>query len=490
MRAVYVVLILTAMWQHGGAQGTCPATGTNCIYNNIALLPTSNSDPNSHYYIGGLFGIHQNVNNAYACADAPLRVEEVINLEAFLWAIDKYRRIIHNNISIGGVAFDTCSRYQQTIEGILSFETCKITLSDTNPPSPRNLLAYIGPGDNYDTMSSAKLLKDMNKTQVSYGASTNLLSRKGEAYDFLLRTIPSDAINLKALSVLIRNQLKAKYVQVLYSNDEFGVAEYTKFKEEAESLGICIVYQSGIPAEPSASEIFNIADTVYRNQKTRHVLLLAPKTQARNFLTQMKQRNSIDFRKLMFFGTWDSSVVDGLDVSAYTTTLRSPGVLDPDVNEFYTHLDNLKPKRNSQNKKWFTEFWNLMLDCGTRTCNEDTDSLAGRYQRSPHVPYILAAVKAVIQGIKDGATRACTTGILCSNYLNVNNRGQQIYTGIINATGGPYFQTSGVMKGDASNAFSDLQIHLYEALAGQPVKDTLVSICYSVCNDFLLEIRS
>ncbi|XP_061197344.1 metabotropic glutamate receptor 6-like [Saccostrea echinata] len=482
MRSLHTLLFLAAVLRCAHAQSTCPAASSGpCLYTKRAILPVSGSAPNLHYYIGGLFGVHERVNDAYACASAPIREEEIINLEAFLWAIEKYKTI-HPTVSIGGVAFDTCSRYQRTLEDILSFETCKVQLNDLNPPSPRNLLAYIGPGDNYDAMSSARLLKDMNKTQVSYAASSSLLSDKGETYDFFLRTVPSDAIHLKALSMLIATQLNAKYVQVLYIDNEFGHAQFKTFKEDIEkqTQKVCIVHPASIPAEPSAADLSTLANAVYDRRSVRHVVLLAPKGLARSVLEKLKDnfktKDPALFSRMMFFGTWDSSVVDGLDVSSYATSLQSPTPLDSDVAEFYRYLNALKPKINTRNKEWFTEYWNAKLNCATRTCNED-ETLENKYSRSPYVPYTLAAVKAVIQGIKNGATKACSTGDLCSNYLNTNNRGQQIYTGIINTTDGAmhYFQASGQMKGDASNSFSNLRINLYEAQAGRAVQVTHVA---------------
>jgi ABC-type branched-subunit amino acid transport system substrate-binding protein len=449
----------------------------NCIYTNRAIAPTTNNNPNLHYYIGGLFGIHERVNDAYSCASAPIREDEVINLEAFLWAIERYK-FIHPNVSIGGVAFDTCSRFQQTLEDILSFETCKIQLNDVNPPTPRNLLAYIGPGDDYDAMSSARLLKDMNKTQVSYGASSIKLSNKREMYDFFLRTVPSEAIKLKALSLFIGNALNAKYVQVLHTSDEYGMVDYMYFKEEAAKRNICIVYHAGVSADPSDAELTTIANAITQKKSARHVVVLSSKGLARVILQKIKDYDVNAFSELLFFGTWDSSVVNGLGVSAYATSLKSPDAFDSDVTAFYNYLNNLRPVDNARNRNWFQEYLNAKLNCISNNCQNQT--LQGKYERSPYVPYTLAAVKAVIQGIKDGATRACSSGDLCSTYLNTNNRGQQIYTGIVNvqdgSTGMQYFQSSGTMIGDASNSFSSLMIYLYEAPDGQQVTMTEVRI--------------
>jgi hypothetical protein len=87
-----------------------------------------------------------------------LKGEKTIYLP-FLWAIKTYQ----SPISAGGVAFDSCSSSDQIIENILSFETCKVTLGETNPVSPRNLLAYVGPDRSSQISAVSSLLYEMNK---------------------------------------------------------------------------------------------------------------------------------------------------------------------------------------------------------------------------------------------------------------------------------------------------------------------------------------
>jgi hypothetical protein len=79
-----------------------PASTTTCPYKNIGFYQSSKNQVNHHYYIGGLFGVHETPTDAYSCALSGIRDRGIINLEAFLWAIKTYQ----SPISAGGVAAD------------------------------------------------------------------------------------------------------------------------------------------------------------------------------------------------------------------------------------------------------------------------------------------------------------------------------------------------------------------------------------------------
>ncbi|KAK3083711.1 hypothetical protein FSP39_001860 [Pinctada imbricata] len=106
----------------------------------------------------------------------------------------------------------------------------------------------------------------------------------------------------------------------------------------------------------------------------------------------------------------------------------------------------LTQSQNYWNTKWFSEFRDQKHGCNvlTNPCNTSL-TLRGRYERDPFVPFTLAAVRAAIIGIQDGANTHCNTKDLCSSYLNNINRGQYINDGIINAQLGNkrFFDNSG-----------------------------------------------
>lgn len=157
----------------------------------------------------------------------------------------------------------------------------------------------------------------MNKIQVSYGVLINLLFNKGEIYDFFLRIVFSDVINIKVLSMLISSILNVKYVQVFYMKDDIGMVEYMKFKEEVVSLGICIVYYFGFFVDLLVLEIMIIVDVVFVKVKIRYVVVLVLEFQVKNFLFEMKNRNLNKFIELIFFGLWNFRVIEGFEVNVY-----------------------------------------------------------------------------------------------------------------------------------------------------------------------------
>lgn len=429
------------------AQETCPSSSSSCQYTNIGLTPTTNHLPTQHYYIGGMFSIHERASDAYSCQSAPIRDRGILNMEAFHWAIKEFGS--GQDVSVGGVSMDSCSRVEQVIENVLSFETCKVRFGDLNAVSPRNLLAYVGPDRSAETMAVSVLLKDMNKTEVTHAATAPELSNK-DKYPFLLRSVPSDNYDATIIAELLK-KLNVRYVQGVYLGNSYGRGGFMALKARLDD--VCMVYETEMPVDATADQLENIADELLQRKQTRFVIMYTDAPNARKMMSAIQQRNSIDVQNLVFIGTssWgDSTVVtDNLPINAYTVTLSNPSTLASDVAKFYQYLNTLKPSQNTWNP-WFRTYWNDKLQCATRICSEASDSLNGRYNPDVYIPYTIIAVRAIIEGVKAAAIEACGVNDLCSILLNQENRGQRIYGAI---AGRSYFTA-----GELSNIHVSYQI--------------------------------
>ena len=470
LQSLAVVVMVISCMKLASAQGTCQGVNS-CVYDNIAIRGTTNSLPNTHYYIGGLFGVHELAPDSYSCSDAAYRDRGMVNLEAFMWAIKEYRPA-NSVVSIGGIALDTCSRPEQTIENILSFETCKVSFGNVNPPTPRNLLVYIGPDTSSDAMSSAMMLKDMNKTQISHAATSPELSNMG-MYPFFLRTVPSDIYNSKIMASLL-TRLNTRYVLAVYVEDSHGMGGYNAFKTEAATENICIVHNVHVPTNPTSAQLDAMTTALADRKTVRYIVMFSTSAQSRMLLEAINARRPTDFRNFIFIGTssWTSAVVDNLDVSAYHAGLSVPSSFATDTQRFYAYLNTLQVNSNSWDQKWFRGWRDSKYGCTNTNPCTDTQTLAGKYSEDPYVPFTLAAVKAAIDGIQAGARASCNTTDLCSSFLNLDNRGQKIYDGIVNAQRGAdrYFNN----VGDASAAFTDYTVYKVDGGAGQPTASVKV----------------
>ena len=57
--ALVIVILIACMFGIIKGQEDCPASTTTCPYKNIGFYKSSNNQVNHHYYIGGLFGVHE-----------------------------------------------------------------------------------------------------------------------------------------------------------------------------------------------------------------------------------------------------------------------------------------------------------------------------------------------------------------------------------------------------------------------------------------------
>ncbi|KAJ8312617.1 hypothetical protein KUTeg_009990, partial [Tegillarca granosa] len=416
------------------SQETCPASSDSCFYDNVAVMEAETDVVNKHFYLGGLFGIHEHGVDAYSCDKAALRSRGIINLEAFMWAIKNYQGTDLNRVFVGGLGMDSCSMAEKTIENILSYELCKIRVAGPTKKevSPRNLMAYVGPDRSAEARATAVLLREMNRTLVSHAATSPMLTNGDNP--FFLRTVPSDKYDSKIMTSLLADHLQAKYVQAVYLGNSYGRDGFHMLKNELHAKKVCVVADQELPVSASEQQMTAVIDKIMQNKVTRYVILYLDKDNAKTFLAKFKNEQPNEIQNFIFFGTssWaeDSSVTLNTQVSGYTISLDAPSILSNDVERFYTYFDNLKPRNNSWNP-WFKAYWDGILGCDqNRVCDENVDTIAGRYSRDVYVPYTLMAVKAVIDGVRAKANEICTQNDMCSKFLNERNRGQNIFEGI------------------------------------------------------------
>lgn len=439
-----IFLVLAFGFANG--QQDCPASTKVCPYENIGYYPAANNQANQHYYIGGLFSVHEQPMDAYSCADAVIRDRGMINLEAFLWAIKNFP----SAISTGGVALDSCSSSDQNIENILSFETCKVRFGEQNPVSPRNLLAYVGPDRSSQVTAVSSLLYEMNKTHISHAATSPYLRNTGKD-TFFLRTVPTDVKDVEIMGQLLK-RLNSRFVLALYQDDDYGMGLWQSFQTTMNQSNICIVYSQKM----TTTNMAKVATDLQSENRVmaRIIVLLMSADRIKPLMTYFRSTN-FPLGQFYFFGTssWGTSadITTGGGVSGYTILVAPPLPIQNDLNSFYTYLDTLKPSKNLQNP-WYEKWWRSKVGCTTgdlATC-ESTLSLANRNIRDVYTPFTLMAVRAIQKGIEAVAKTTCSnsnsTTLLCSNLLNQWNRGQLIKDAIISATdsnNNRYFQTNG-----------------------------------------------
>ena len=102
--------------------------------------------------------------------------------------------------------------------------------------------AVLGTDTSFTTVPLANLLSMFNITQVSYGATTRVLSTKRDLYKSFFRTVPSDTHQLKVmLDIFVK--FKWNYIFAIGSDDDYGRLAVSEMKTLALKKDICITVE-------------------------------------------------------------------------------------------------------------------------------------------------------------------------------------------------------------------------------------------------------
>ena len=105
--------------------------------------------------------------------------------------------------------------------------------------------AVIGTGMSFTTIPLASLLSLYYIPQVSYAASSRLLSKK-DLYKSFFRTIPSDTNQIVVMLDII-TKFKWNYVFAVGSDDDYGKLGISELKQQSLGRGVCISHDEYIP---------------------------------------------------------------------------------------------------------------------------------------------------------------------------------------------------------------------------------------------------
>ncbi|KAK6192482.1 hypothetical protein SNE40_003940 [Patella caerulea] len=399
------------------------------------MLKSARNDPTDHYYIGGMFGVHEQGYDAYSCSNA-IRTRGIVNLEAFLWSIKKFSSLNPTpGIDVGGVAFDSCSRKEQTIENVMSFAHCNLRPMGVDR---RHLLAYVGPDRSSEALAISSVMADLNITYISHAATSPELSDSTK-HPFFLRTAPSDIHD----AVIMANMLGvagAEFAILLYLDNDYGRAGSMKFQEEINNKkDVCIGQSMAVTPSPSDAEIIQIVQNLQKYQEMRYVVLFMDAAHARMILEAVNSRPAIA-SKFIFIGTssWGRSpdVIRGLIPTANNSIVMSHVVSNTYtqyVEEFKAHWAGLRPDARTDGvvNPWLMEYFQQEYNCrfdinGAGKCNTTVNRLSDDVI-DVYVPYTIMAVEAIIKGVKAAAEEKCSGNNLCSDLLNLENQGTVIY---------------------------------------------------------------
>ncbi|KAK2851199.1 hypothetical protein Q5P01_007475 [Channa striata] len=165
-------------------------------------------------------------------------------------------------------------------------------------------VAVIGPDSSSNTITPAALLGAYLIPQISYEASTEMLSNKF-LYPSFFRTIPSDKNQVTAMIQLLIH-FNWTWVALLGSDNDYGRQGMQSLSQLAPDYGICIAYQTVIPSLTANTihKMRNIVDGILM-AKVNVIVVFSSKTILSRFFPFVIERN---VTKKVWIGTEDWSV--------------------------------------------------------------------------------------------------------------------------------------------------------------------------------------
>uniref|UniRef100_A0A667ZE47 G-protein coupled receptors family 3 profile domain-containing protein n=1 Tax=Myripristis murdjan TaxID=586833 RepID=A0A667ZE47_9TELE len=203
--------------------------------------------------IGGLFPVHLQTNRTTMPGNG-------FQLQVMTFAIQEINQRtpkVLPNLTIGYDIYDTCGDVTFAIRatfGLLKdkFNSCfQPGDSNSTVPEPH---AKVVIGERYSEVSVAvaRILTLSSVAQISYGSTSELLSKKRKFPTFL-RTLSSDTYQTKAIAKLVE-KFNWKIVSVVGSDDEYGKYGSEQLIDIFTEMDICIDFKKILPGDFSVDE--------------------------------------------------------------------------------------------------------------------------------------------------------------------------------------------------------------------------------------------
>ena len=336
---------------------------------------------NKDFMIGGLFPVYDCLGFGH---------ENLELHEAMLFAIDRINNDMNllPNLTIGYDVRDTCNNPSIGLNEAITFYLDYVPGNFSDPV----FLGVVGAANNSVTHPVASFLglDVIQVPMVSYASSDATLSNK-HIYKYLLRTIPSDNLQVNAMVDLV-SYFGWEYVNVIFDDNEYGDSGSNAFVDAATEHGICVDVKFGIlPSEVSdANETIMKAISKLLNSKASVVVVFSDEDTVLALFKEFNRTGSM--RELVWIASdrW---------ASAASVRDRFPEIakgmfgfqLHTDyVEEFDDYLSQLNPITNIRDPFFRTDVY-FHLYCNNVSCPEDLTEHPD-YSQGDVVPFVIDAV--------------------------------------------------------------------------------------------------
>lgn len=404
-------------------------------------------------YIAGVFDIHNQGLRLFSCGDIKM-LRGYQNLEAFQFAIDlvnkkqgQFKDIL-SGVTLGGIGLDSCSSYVRAGNLVSNINNGLVKIAKHSVSvNPNEIFAYIGGPTSDSSIYLSRILRTLRLPLISYAATSVQLADQNR-YPYFLRTVPADDKLVNAMTnFLIRNDIR--YVQVVYTANNYGIRGSEVFNETAKEKRICVgqtiqFSDKGISLSDSAN---NVVTSLLEKPLANAIVIFAEPLYINALLKAINREPLAVQRKYKFVGaslwgkTWDAV----RNVENIAEDSVSMAISNDDIYEFNEYLKSKTLENHAQNP-WFSEFYERIFNCYLtekkgnlfRPCWSTTQSVVStrEYVQDDSVPNVINSVFATAIALDQTLKQVCGvnyTGV-CTAFKGQQAIGKRLFENLKNVS--------------------------------------------------------
>ncbi|XP_067897823.1 extracellular calcium-sensing receptor-like [Heterodontus francisci] len=279
-----------------------------------------------------------------------------------IFTIDEINKdpVLLPNTMLGYRIVDSCDVSAEALKGALQIlNGDEGTLSHNNCHGFSSVPVIIGDAGSSRSAAVSRILGLFGIPLVSYFASCACLSDKLEFPTFF-RTVPSDAVQIKALFRLVI-YFKWSWLGVVAVDSDYGRFGIQSFTEEISNSNVCIAYTKFIPSGRASYRMSNIADTI-KKSSAKVIILFCGESDTFALIKELRLRNITDVQLIASEAWVTSSLIWTEESQEILTGTIGFGIRKAEIPGLREFLVKLHPYTSPDNP-FVEELWQEVFGC-------------------------------------------------------------------------------------------------------------------------------
>ncbi|XP_075125810.1 vomeronasal type-2 receptor 26-like [Leptodactylus fuscus] len=349
-----------------GSQNPPPA----CDLHPVTTIEDYKYFQNGDVIIGGVFSVNDFMNELtyagfhhYRLCVRPIP-QYYKDLLTFRFAIEEINQdqTILPNISLGYHIYDSCSDSMKAVKSVLQILSGpRMTVPNYSCIRQRNVAGFIGDQGSAMTVSMAQILTIYRYSQISYGATSDVLNDR-RLYPTFFRTIQCAKRFYLVLSKIIKF-FRWTWVGIISSDDDRGHEEIPILTRYLTMDGICVAYIIKVKYVS-----LNVLDDIERKNmevignSSAHIIILCGKYSA-DLADRLNVIRGVLHNKTLVFGPTFALVTSLMEhhrEAFHGSLALEPSSLPvPDMRSFYESFQTISHPKDML----LALIWLVQLQC-------------------------------------------------------------------------------------------------------------------------------